>query len=112
MINPPILANYNSIYRLIIEDRTWQLQTRFTGTSIEVSIKNVFFLVKVNKINYIKTHLIGKLVYRSGWKKMMFKMLMIFFSTLESRAGHNIDLRLIRFGVQKENLIQKMCSAF
>ena len=55
-------------------------------------------IVKVNKINYIKTKLMGKLVYRSGWKKTMFKIFMI-FSTLKSRAGHNIDLRLIRFGV-------------
>ena len=103
----PKSANFGGIMILFLD---LSLKTKLGNYKHVLQVLQLSFrskivsIVKVNKINYIKTKLMGKLVYRSGWKKTMFKIFMI-FSTLKSRAGHNIDLRLIRFGVHKENLI-------
>ena len=61
------------------------------------------FLVKVNKLKYVKIHLIGKLVCRSGRKKTILRG--FFSSSLKGPAGHNLYLRLIKFDVHEENLI-------
>ena len=61
------------------------------------------FLVKVNKLKYVKIHLIGKLVCRSGRKKTILRG--FFSSSLKGPAGHSLYLRLIKFDVHEENLI-------
>ena len=54
---------------------------------------------------------LGRILHGNGPRASVAKLITAktpakwYNSTLKSRAGNNIDLRLIRFGVHKENLI-------